>query len=54
MWLLLAVNSFRSVASEMMNSHFKQAVDDRRAGRIEFLPVRWHDALHGHVAGLDR
>jgi len=30
-----------------MQSHFKGAIDSQLAGRIEFLPISWREALHG-------
>ena len=44
----------RDISIQMIQSHFKQHQDEGRIGRIEFLPVRWHDALHGDATGVDR
>ena len=44
----------RDISIQMVQSHFKQHQDEGRIGRIEFLPVRWHDALHGDATGVDR
>ena len=44
----------RDISIQMVQSHFKQRQDEGRIGRIEFLPVRWHDALHGAATGVDR
>ena len=38
----------------MLQSHFKQYQDEGVIGRVEFLPVRWHAALHGDATGIDR
>lgn len=29
-------------------------VDQKRIGRVEFIPVQWHSALHGEGTGLDK
>ena len=44
----------RDISLQMVQSHFKQYQDEGRIGRVEFLPVRWHDALHGDATGVDR
>jgi hypothetical protein len=46
------VDGFRNLSYQLMNSHFKEAMDANLAGRIEFLPVSWHKALHGEN-GID-
>ena len=38
----------------MLASHFREHQDSGRIGRVEFLPVRWHSALHGDATGVDR
>ncbi len=38
----------------MTKAHFKVHQDDGRIGRVEFLPVKWHEALHGDATGIDR
>eukprot|EP00057_Strongylocentrotus_purpuratus_P034703 XP_796242.3 PREDICTED: phospholipase DDHD2 [Strongylocentrotus purpuratus] len=48
------VDDFRSLSLGLMSSHFKQAQDEGRAGRVEFLPVYWYAALHGDATGVDR
>ncbi|ELU13719.1 hypothetical protein CAPTEDRAFT_169179 [Capitella teleta] len=47
------VNEIRSVSLQMLDSHFKPYQDEGRIGRVEFLPVRWHAALHGDATGVD-
>ncbi len=39
---------------QMTKAHFKVHQDDGRIGRVEFLPVKWHEALHGDATGIDR
>ena len=52
--LPLTVNDMRSYSHQMGESHFKAHQDAGRVGRVEFLPVRWHAALHGDATGVDR
>ena len=49
----LAVNEIRGLSLQMLDSHFKPYQDEGRIGRVEFLPVRWHAALHGDATGVD-
>lgn len=48
------VDDFRSISLSLLNSHFKTYVDQKRIGRVEFIPVQWHSALHGEGTGLDK
>ncbi|XP_060063266.1 phospholipase DDHD2-like [Ylistrum balloti] len=48
------VDDFRSISLGLQQSHFKSYVDSNRIGRVEFLPVHWHSALHGDATGLDK
>ncbi|XP_033756021.1 phospholipase DDHD2-like isoform X2 [Pecten maximus] len=48
------VDDFRSISLSLQQSHFKSYVDSNRIGRVEFLPVHWHSALHGDATGLDK
>ncbi|KAG7476851.1 hypothetical protein MATL_G00087200 [Megalops atlanticus] len=52
--IIQCVNDFRSASLHLLNTHFKEAQDERRIGRVEFLPVNWHDALHGDSTGVDQ
>ncbi|KAK3092754.1 hypothetical protein FSP39_006892 [Pinctada imbricata] len=47
------VDDFRSISLSLLKSHFRQHFDSRRIGRVEFLPVHWHSALHGDATGID-
>jgi len=51
---LHTVDDFRSVSAQMLDDHFKDHSDQGRIGRVEYLPVRWHSALHGDATGIDR
>uniref|UniRef100_A0A1I8H412 DDHD domain-containing protein n=1 Tax=Macrostomum lignano TaxID=282301 RepID=A0A1I8H412_9PLAT len=47
--LVQCVDRMRFVSGELMRSHFAN-----QFGRVEFLPVHWHSALHSnHTTGLD-
>uniref|UniRef100_A0A8C9W119 DDHD domain containing 2 n=1 Tax=Scleropages formosus TaxID=113540 RepID=A0A8C9W119_SCLFO len=51
--IIQCVNDFRSASLSLLNTHFKKAQDEKRIGRVEFLPVNWHSALHGDATGVD-
>ncbi|KAG7480765.1 hypothetical protein MATL_G00059740 [Megalops atlanticus] len=51
--IIQCVNDFRSASLSLLNTHFKKAQDERKIGRVEFLPVNWHSALHGDATGVD-
>lgn len=48
------VDDIRSMASGLMESHFRPHIIDGRIGRVEFLPVSWHSMLHSEATGIDR
>uniref|UniRef100_A0A8D3AI59 Phospholipase DDHD2 n=1 Tax=Scophthalmus maximus TaxID=52904 RepID=A0A8D3AI59_SCOMX len=47
------VSDFRSASLSLLASHYKRAQQDGQVGRVEFLPVNWHNALHGDATGVD-
>ncbi|XP_043218862.1 phospholipase DDHD2-like isoform X3 [Amphibalanus amphitrite] len=47
------VDDMRTMAAEMARSHFSSALSAGQLGRVEFLPISWHHALHGAAGGLD-
>ncbi|XP_075457349.1 triacylglycerol hydrolase DDHD2 isoform X2 [Ascaphus truei] len=47
------VNDFRLVSLNLLQAHFKLALDQKKVGRIEFLPVNWYSALHADDTGVD-
>ncbi|KAG9354715.1 hypothetical protein JZ751_001428 [Albula glossodonta] len=51
--IIQCVNDFRSASLSLLNTHFKKAQDEKKIGRVEFLPVNWHSALHGDATGVD-
>ena len=51
------VDDFREVAQLMLKTHRFTAQAPHsgdNGGRVEFLPVHWHAALHGDDTGVDR
>ncbi|KAG8273149.1 S23-interacting protein [Homalodisca vitripennis] len=46
LYILHSMDDFRNVSLQLLHSHFKEAVEMGRAGRVEVLPVSWHQALH--------
>ncbi|XP_053407052.1 phospholipase DDHD2-like isoform X2 [Mercenaria mercenaria] len=48
------VDDFRLISQSLLSSHFTQYVDSNRIGRVEFLPIHWHSALHGDATGIDK
>ncbi|KAM4607639.1 SEC23-interacting protein [Polymixia lowei] len=48
------VDDFRNVSLKLLQSHFKKPQDEHVISRVEFLPVQWHQALHGDATGVDR
>ncbi|CAL8071841.1 unnamed protein product [Orchesella dallaii] len=47
-----AVDDFRGLSFQLLNGHYKESIDKNLVGRVEFLPVSWHKALHGD-RGID-
>ncbi|KAK7934068.1 hypothetical protein WMY93_004964 [Mugilogobius chulae] len=51
--IIQCVNDFRSASLSLLASHYKRAQQEDKIGRVEFLPVNWHSALHGDATGVD-
>ena len=47
------VDGFRELGEEISSKHFSGARLASTANRVEFLPVNWHDKLHGEDTGTD-
>lgn len=47
------VDGFRDLTADISNKHFAGAHLASKANRVEFLPVNWHDKLHGEDTGTD-
>jgi hypothetical protein len=44
----------REISMFIAQSHFKSSLETNKIGRIEFLPISWHDELHGDPSGIDK
>lgn len=59
LWFLLyklisfPVDEFRSIAHQMVQSHYRSSYDSGEIGRIEVLPISWHSELHSEESGID-
>uniref|UniRef100_A0A8C5HI41 DDHD domain-containing protein n=1 Tax=Gouania willdenowi TaxID=441366 RepID=A0A8C5HI41_GOUWI len=51
--IIQCVNDFRSASMSLLASHYKRAQQKGQVGRVEYLPVNWHSALHGDATGVD-
>lgn len=50
---LSPVNDFRNASLSLLASHYRHAQEEGNVGKVEFLPVNWHSALHGDATGVD-
>ncbi|XP_015672717.1 SEC23-interacting protein [Protobothrops mucrosquamatus] len=48
------VDDFRTVSLKLLQTHFRKSIEEHKVSRVEFLPVHWHNALHGDATGVDR
>ncbi|PSN51111.1 hypothetical protein C0J52_07975 [Blattella germanica] len=48
------VDDFRNISLQLVQSHFRTAMDEGKVNRIEVLPISWHATLHGEDTGIDR
>ncbi|KAE8619421.1 hypothetical protein XENTR_v10009758 [Xenopus tropicalis] len=51
--IIQCVTDFQSVTLNLLPAHFKKATEEGLIGRVEFLPVDWHSALHADATGVD-
>ncbi|XP_054904790.1 phospholipase DDHD2 isoform X3 [Poeciliopsis prolifica] len=51
--IIQCVNDFRGVSLSLLASHYRRSQQEGQVGRVEFLPVNWHSALHGDATGVD-
>merc|ERR1719430_134847 len=47
------VDDFRDLAEDIASKHFTGARLASQANRAEFLPINWHEKLHGDDTGTD-
>lgn len=50
---LSAVEDFRTIAHQLVQSHYKNSADLGLVGRVEVLPISWHSHLHSIELGID-
>ena len=48
------VDGVRDITADMSEKHFAGAHLASTANRVEFLPVHWHERLHGEDTGTDK
>uniref|UniRef100_A0AAG5CY66 DDHD domain-containing protein n=1 Tax=Anopheles atroparvus TaxID=41427 RepID=A0AAG5CY66_ANOAO len=47
------VEEFRSISAQLVQSHYRSSFDRGDVGRVEILPISWHDDLHSVESGVD-
>lgn len=47
------VDGMRGIHEGLLDAHFKTHRESGGIGRLEFLPISWHEALHGDASGVD-
>lgn len=47
------MEDFRSIALQLVRSHYKSSCEKGTVHRIEVLPVSWHQKLHSDETGID-
>ena len=50
------MDDFRRISLELTRTHFREndGSINKKIGRAEFIPVYWHDLLHGNETGIDQ
>lgn len=47
------MDEFRSIALQLVQSHYRSSCDNGEVGRVEVLPISWHSELHSKESGID-
>ncbi|XP_036221453.2 nascent polypeptide-associated complex subunit alpha, muscle-specific form isoform X2 [Bactrocera oleae] len=47
------VDDFRNIAQALVQSHYKNSTEMGLVGRVEVLPISWHNHLHSEEMGID-
>ncbi|XP_054153497.1 phospholipase DDHD2-like isoform X2 [Oppia nitens] len=47
------VDDFRAISIQQMRQHYRSYMERGQLGRIEMLPISWHQSLHGQETGID-
>lgn len=53
-FIVLSVNDMRKISEQLIQSHFGRYFREGKIGRVEFLPIIWHAALHNDANGVDQ
>ncbi|XP_065074258.1 proline-rich protein 36 isoform X2 [Ochlerotatus camptorhynchus] len=48
------VDEFRSISAQLVQSHYRSSFDRGDIGRVEVLPISWHNDLHSEESGIDK
>lgn len=48
------VDEFRSISAQLVQSHYRSSFDRGDVGRVEILPISWHNDLHSEESGIDK
>ncbi|XP_062554414.1 mucin-2 isoform X2 [Armigeres subalbatus] len=48
------VDEFRSISAQLVQSHYRSSFDRGDIGRVEILPISWHNDLHSEESGIDK
>ncbi|GAB1610603.1 phospholipase DDHD2-like isoform X4 [Argonauta hians] len=51
--MVACVDDFRANSQTLLQSHFSEGLKANYVGRVEYLPVLWHSALHSEATGID-
>ena len=51
--IIVTVDDFRTIARQLVQSHYKNSTDLGLVGRVEVLPISWHSHLHSVEMGID-
>lgn len=49
----ISVDEFRSIALQLVQSHYRSSCDQGIVGRVEVLPISWYSELHSEESGID-
>ncbi|KAK4872058.1 hypothetical protein RN001_016182 [Aquatica leii] len=48
------VDEFRTIALQLVQSHYRSSCETQTTNRIEILPISWHGSLHSDGTGIDQ
>lgn len=47
------MDDFRTIALQLVQSHYKNSTEMGTVSRVEVLPISWHSDLHSEEMGID-